>query len=388
MNIWLQALMACVRAWTKLYTSGLPPAVRNRRRAEIDSDLWEWRADQASEPRGAAGLHLLLRMLRGMPHDVAWRVELGALGRVPHRGLTVIGQILGAGIVFCAMGVIHLDAIRKQPAVPFARADPPAFEAASVKVNRSGQASGGDRVLPGGRYVAENLPLIFLVRFAYERSPRSRGLAPADAAGGPAWLRSDRFDINATAGRDVSLTELRLMLQTLFEDRFKLKVHFETREMPVYRMVLAKAGTLGSQLHRTTADCAGAPFDPLRGTAPGQSYPCGYFGFSPNVTLGSGRAYQAFRGMTMEDFGRRLHEFLGRPVIDGTGLAAYFDGDFEFTTEIVMPPPPPGQANPYDGRVLPSIFSVMPQQLGLRLDAERGPGEILVIDRVEHPSED
>jgi uncharacterized protein (TIGR03435 family) len=53
-----------------------------------------------------------------------------------------------------------------------------------------------------------------------------------------------------------------------------------------------------------------------------------------------------------------------------------------------MPPPPPGQANPYDGRVLPSIFSVLPQQLGLRLDSQRGPGELLVIDRVEHPKED
>jgi uncharacterized protein (TIGR03435 family) len=92
--------------------------------------------------------------------------------------------------------------------------------------------------------------------------------------------------------------------------------------------------------------------------------------------------------MTMEDFALRLHEFLGRPVINSTGLSGYFDGDFEFTAEIVMPPPPPGQPNPYDGRVLPSIFSVMPQQLGLKLDSQRGPGEILVIDRVEHPTND
>jgi uncharacterized protein (TIGR03435 family) len=388
MNIWLGILIACVRAWTRLYTSRLPPAVRNRRRAEIDSDLWEWLADQASEPPGTGAVRLLLRLLLGMPDDVAWRVELGVLDPVSHRSLTLIGQTLGAAFVLCAMGVIHVDAIRKQSGVTVARTHPPAFEAASVKVNRSGRPSGDDKVLPGGRYIAENLPLIYLIRFAYERSPRSRGLAPADAAGGPAWLRSDRFDINATAGRDVSLTELRLMLQTLFEDRFTLKVHFETREMPVYRMVLAQPRKLGSQLTRTSADCASAPLDPLRGITPGEGYPCGYFGPSPNFKLGSDRAYQAFRGMTMEDFGLRLHEFLGRPVIDGTGLSGYFDGDFEFTTEIVMPPPPPGQPNPYDGRVLPSIFSVMPQQLGLKLNSQRGPGEILVIDRVEHPTED
>jgi uncharacterized protein (TIGR03435 family) len=92
--------------------------------------------------------------------------------------------------------------------------------------------------------------------------------------------------------------------------------------------------------------------------------------------------------MTMEDVALRLREFLGRRVIDGTGLSGYFDADFEFTTEIVMPPPPPGQPNPYDGRVLPSIFSVLPQQLGLKLESQRGPTEILVIDHADHPTPD
>src|SRR5207244_11858139 len=132
MNIWLHVLIACVRAWTRLYTSGLPPAVRNRRRGEIDSDLWEWCADQGSEPRGA--MHLLLRLVLGMPDDVAWRVELGVLGPVPHRSLTLIGQTLGAAFVLCAIGAIHVDAIRKQSAVSFARVNPRAFDAASVKV--------------------------------------------------------------------------------------------------------------------------------------------------------------------------------------------------------------------------------------------------------------
>jgi len=383
MSIALRAVIAGIRMWTRLYTSGLPPTVRSRRRAEIDSDLWEWRADQTSAPRDAGSLHLLLRLLRGMPDDVAWRIEMRVLRQVPHRRLTVLGQILGAGFVLLATSVIHVDARRQQPAVPFGRATRLSFEAASVKVNKSGRPGGEDKVLPGGRYIAENLPLIYLIRFAYERSPRSRGLAPADAAGGPAWLRTDRFDISATAERQVSLTELRTMLRTLFEDRFQLKAHFETREMPVYQMVLVKPGTLGSQLRRTNADCGSEPLDPQRNSAP-----CGYFGPSLDFKLGSDRAYQAFRGMTMEDFGLRLHEFLGRPVIDHTGLSGYFDGDFEFTAEIVMPPPPPGQPNPYDGRILPSIFSVLPQQLGLKLDSQRGPGEVLVIDRVEHPTED
>jgi uncharacterized protein (TIGR03435 family) len=201
-------------------------------------------------------------------------------------------------------------------------------------------------------------------------------------------MGSDRFDVSATAGRDISLPELRAMLRTLLAVRFHLQAHFETRQLPGYRLTLAQSNKLGPQLRRTTADCASAPLDPFREITPGESYPCAYFGISPNVAMGTGRAYQAFRGMTMEDVALRLREFLGRRVIDGTGLSGYFDADFEFTTEIVMPPPPPGQPNPYDGRVLPSIFSVLPQQLGLKLESQRGPTEILVIDHADHPTPD
>jgi uncharacterized protein (TIGR03435 family) len=73
-------------------------------------------------------------------------------------------------------------------------------------------------------------------------------------------------------------------------------------------------------------------------------------------------------------------------VIDETGLDGFFDGDVEFTAEIMLPPPPSGP-NPFDGRTLPSIFSVLPQQLGLKLERGDTPVEILVIDHAEHPSE-
>jgi uncharacterized protein (TIGR03435 family) len=152
--------------------------------------------------------------------------------------------------------------------------------------------------------------------------------------------------------------------------------------------VLSQRGKLGPQLRRTVADCARETPDPLRGITPGQSEPCGYFGLSPAISVPSDKAYQAFRGLTMEDLALRLYPYLGRRVIDGTGLSGYFDGDFEFTSEIVMPPPPPGLPNPYDGRVLPSIFAVLPQQLGLRLEATQGPVEILVVDYAERPTEE
>jgi uncharacterized protein (TIGR03435 family) len=261
------------------------------------------------------------------------------------------------------------------------------FEAASVKPNKSGSPEGNATVTPG-RYTVTNLSLQVLIRFAYERSPRSRGLEPFEISGGPAWLATDRFDVSATAGREFSLTEVRSMLRALLSERFKLKTHYETRQGPVYRMVTTKRNTLGPQLRRAAADCAAATADPLRGTTPGQPEPCGYFGPSPTVPLGSGKAYQAFRGLTMEDLALRLYPYLSRRVIDSTGLTGHFDGEFEFTAEIVMPPPPPGLPNPYDGRVLPSVFSVLPQQLGLRLESSRGPVEMLIVDHAEHPTDD
>ena len=261
------------------------------------------------------------------------------------------------------------------------------FEAASVKANRSGRPQGREQIGPGGRFTSTNLSLEVLIRLAYERSPRSRGLEPFEVAGGPSWIRSDRFDVNATAGREVSLTELRSMLQSLLIDRFRLKAHYETRQGPVYRMALSQPGKLGPQLRRAAGACAGLASDPLRGITPGHAEPCGYFGPSPTVPIGSDKAYQAIRGLTMEDLALRLYPYLGRRVIDATGLAGYFDGEFEFTAEIVMPPPPPGLPNPYDGRVLPSIFSVLPQQLGVRLQSERGPVEILVVEHAEQPIE-
>ena len=189
-----------------------------------------------------------------------------------------------------------------------------AFEAASVKANKSGSPQGDSRVSPSGRFTSTNLSFQVLIRFAYERSLRSRGLEPFEVTGGPAWMVSDRFDVNATAGRPVSLTELRSMLQTLLIERFKLKAHYETRQGPVYRMVVAQREKLGPQLRRSESDCAAVIADPLRGITPGQLEPCGYFGPSPTIPLGSDKAYQAFRGLTMEDLALRLY-----PVLESTG---------------------------------------------------------------------
>jgi uncharacterized protein (TIGR03435 family) len=293
-------------------------------------------------------------------------------------------QILCSLMAPVALGLLVAGHVGAQPAA--VAAPPLAFDAASIKQNKTGLQGGDDKILPGGRYTATNLSALVLIRFAYEQSARSRGLEPFEVQGGPNWLGSDRFDVNATAGRNVSLTELRAMLRALLVERFHLETHYEKRQMPVYRLVMAQHGRLGPQLRPTTADCVNATYDPLRGTTPGESYPCGYFGPSPTIPMGSDRAYQAIRGMTMRDFALRLYPYLSRRVVDATDLPGYYDADFEFTAEIVMPPPPAGQPNPYDGRVLPSIFSVLPQQLGLKLESQRGSVDVLVIDYAEHPA--
>ena len=304
------------------------------------------------------------------------------------RKATVALTVAAALVLPIAYGVLQASprVNRIPPEATYgASAEPAAFEAASIKVNTSGLPQADDRI-QGGRYTATNMPLLVLIRLAYEPSPRSRGLEPFEVTGGPSWLMSERFDITATAGRDVSLTEMRSMLRRLLADRFQLQAHFEKRPGYVYRMSLARPGRLGPQLRRAEADCTAVPHDPFRGVTPGEKQPCGYFGPSPTAPIGSDRAYQAVRGMTMADFAVAIYPYLGRRVIDETGLDGFFDADFEFTAEVVLPPPPSGP-NPFDGRTLPSIFSVLPQQLGLKMESAQAPVEILVIDRAAHPTE-
>jgi uncharacterized protein (TIGR03435 family) len=281
------------------------------------------------------------------------------------------------------LGVVHAPRLRAQAAT----APPAAFTGvASVKPNRSPNRGGPFGPQPGGRFVATNAPVSYLIRFAFEPSPWNRDLDAFQMTGGPDWITADRFDVNMKADGEVPLTQMRQIVRLLLMDRFKLRVHHETRELPIYRLVVARSdGRPGPQLRRTELKCA-EPIDPFAGFQRGQAVPCGYFGLSPTIAQ-VGESNWAFRGMTMEGFGRRLQSFLGRAIVDRTGLAGYYDGDFEFAAEIAIPPPPPGRPNPFDGRVFPSIFSVLPQQLGLRLESGRGPVEVLVIDSIERPTE-
>jgi uncharacterized protein (TIGR03435 family) len=257
----------------------------------------------------------------------------------------------------------------------------PAFEVASVRPNTSGYMSMRLEPQSGDRLMATNVTTAMLIRFAYD-------LPDFHVSGGPNWLNADRFDVAAKAEANATIDQRRLMLRRLLTERFKLNAHIETRDLPIYTLIMARTdGRLGAQLRRTTADCA-ATDSLLEGIGPspaGGPPPCGFFGFGPGTQFSAGRGGLAFRGLTMAALAKMLVPILRRSVRDNTGLTGYFDGDFDFIAEVPLPPPPPGMPNPFV-EPFASVFAVLPDQLGLKLESTRGAVDVLIIDKVERPA--
>ncbi len=198
-------------------------------------------------------------------------------------------------------------------------------------------------------------------------------------------MESDRFDVVADGKDDARPEHMRLMLQSLLVERFRLRVHVVTSELPVYALAVASSdGRLGPQLRRTrlSINCHAASTPPPGEVVPNTLTPCGFFGPAP------GLANLAFRGMTMEGVARLLEPMVRRNVIDRTGLAGHFDGDFDFTAELGPPSLPAGTPDPIDRESLPTIFTVLQEQLGLQLQSQLGWVGVLVIDRAVPPAPD
>jgi len=214
-------------------------------------------------------------------------------------------------------------------------------------------------------------------------------------AGGPKWLDSDRFDIVATsscpnfskAELSSGPTQQQLMLRSHLADRFKLAVHNETRQLPVFALVVAHAvGRLGPELRRLSVGCAAlaAARTRVESTPPppsGDRPLCGSRVFPGAIMAG---------GITKTDFVRRLSMLsmtgssLGRMVIDRTGLSGAFDINLHFTPDRIPDFGPGGPVIDPNG---PSVLTALQEQLGLKLDSQRGPVDVLVIDRAEIPVE-
>jgi bla regulator protein BlaR1 len=275
----------------------------------------------------------------------------------------------------------------------------PTFEVASVKPNKSNDGRVFFQNQPGGRFTATNVTLRMLIRQAYQ-------LQDFQISGGPGWLNDDHFDIVAKADAaqlDAFLAEqhtgptpIQLMIRGLLSERFNLAVHNETKDLPIYALVLARAdGRLGPDLKKSEIDCAAfmaagrgrgrggpPPAPPAPGDRPGTpgslgSMSCGFRIGIGNIVAG---------GASLSQLASSLSMFTGRVVLDKTGLAGGFDISLTWTPE-QGPQRPPGAPDvaPIDPNG-PSIFTALQEQLGLKLDGQRGPVEVLVIDRAEHPT--
>jgi len=197
--------------------------------------------------------------------------------------------------------------------------------------------------------------------------------------GGPSWLDSDRFEINARAeGGTSQITMAGPMMQALLEDRFNLKIHREIREVPAYALTVTKGGPKLKPFRE--GDCTPIPLDLILSTFPPPDIPPNdHYCRSGGATKGGVQAIDV-QATTLDDFARmHLALFAGRPIINKTGIPGRFDFHLEFAPDESTPPgePPAG----------PTIFTALEQQLGLKLESTRGPGEFLVIDSIAKPSQ-
>jgi len=300
--------------------------------------------------------------------------------------------------VCCLVAPATLHAEEAQATSPPAAAPepPPTFEVASVKKSGPPGAGAFNFNMRGGRFVVSQQQLSSLITMAY-------GLQRYQLVGGPSWVTSDRFDINAKAedGPVVPTSpgtpsRQQLMLRALLKERFALVAHNETRELPLSYLVVARDDKkLGERLRPATVDCAalmaaraararagGPPPEPPAPPKPGEVPPCGMMGGMGRIAAGS---------MTMASLASLLASMLNRPVLDRTGLTGNFEMQMDYTPDQMpqLPPGatlPPGFAMPSpDG---PSLLTALQEQLGLKLESTRGPVEVLVIDSVSQPTPD
>ncbi len=281
----------------------------------------------------------------------------------------------------------------------------PTFEVASIKPaapQEMGRMMIGTRGGPGTpdptHATFTNVNLTMLINMAY-------GVRDYQVTA-PSWMDTTRFDITAKVPDGASKEDFRLMLQNLLAERFKLVVHKESKEVPIYALLVGKSGP---KLKESPKEAP--PEDPA--TAGGPGGPGGRGPIGPPARdkngfpiLRGGRGNLMFMGpngrlqtvgghVTMSDFAGNLSGLLGRPVVDETGLKGEFDYQLEFTTEGLalmrrMPAPPPGAGGdggrgsaPEASEPGPSIFSALQDQLGLRLESRKGPMDHIVVDSCE-----
>jgi bla regulator protein BlaR1 len=269
-----------------------------------------------------------------------------------------------------------------------------AFEVASIKLDNGEfrppnfPLDNGNAFTPGNHFSAD-FPLLVYIQFAYKvRFSRQQREAMSAHAHLPKWFGSDRYAIEAKAVDPATKDQMRLMMQTLLADRFRLAVHFETQETAVMVLRLVKPGKTGPKLrlHSEGPACEDFAVPAAAGRAgdgsgifPGRCYVEALEGHGQQLRAGS-------RNTTMDQLAEALSGLghLDRAVVDQTGFNGRIDYDMEWTPE-PNPVEPPDANPPLDPGT--TFLQALREQLGLKLEATKAPLRVLVIDHVERPSE-
>jgi uncharacterized protein (TIGR03435 family) len=306
----------------------------------------------------------------------------GRLGRA--RAAVILAL---ATVLLAALGSLRAQG----PSVVIAPADAPAFEVVSIRENTSPVLDPEDSsfgFMPGGRFVTTNWPLFRLILSAF-------ALQPQQLVGVPDWVATARYDIAAQATEALSMTAAgapgpgQLAIQRMLADRFQLAVHTEARELPIFALTVARSdGRLGPKISKSATDCDAITKANMQARSDAERIEVPRLPDGRSACVFSHRFGRMLGGgTTMANLAQQLSRISSRIVHNRTGLQGGFDLELEFTPDQAVyrdGAPPPG--TPLDPSA-PSFFTALVEQLGLKLEAIRAPVEVLVIDRIERPSE-
>jgi uncharacterized protein (TIGR03435 family) len=313
-----------------------------------------------------------------------------------------LGFRIAALAAFLVLGIASVPFLHAQSATDGwekAAGGKMSFDVASVKQNTTATFSppnypldDSDTYAPtGGLFIAKGFPLIRYIEFAYkiELTPNQ---IESLLAGLPKWVRTDHFDIQARVEGNPTKDQMRLMMQSLLSDRFKLALHFERRRLPVYALVLTKPGATGPQLrpHSEGPTCDSPPPSDESASVPKandlSTFPCGGF---VSMQFVNGLATFGARDISFALIASHLPERAGvdRPVIDQTGLSGTYDFRIQWATELSNNPGMIVSGSTTQPQASgPTFGEALKQQLGLKLMPTTGLVITLILDHVEEPS--